>query len=782
MPVGVRNWSTQQLAEFLAVVTSYGDELSAARGAVERAAEALEAEVAALVRDAEVVASIGFPAGQEYADRLVAVAHGQLEHLDVPGVGPAAAVAVPVEGEAGGALVLARAGDDSFTPEERHLLRGMGRVLSLTTRLLTTLGEERELRRHSDLQAAENAALLVELRERQALLERLASIQRSIVHRADLEELLQAVVQGARELIGDEVVTLRLIDSAEAGRTQMVAQVGLRPELAARLRHGAVGDGVSGLAIDRQELVVVENYPTSPAALPALAADDLQAVMAAPVHQNGRVCGSLVVGTHERGRSYSASEQEVLRAFAEHASLALTDARNFSQAIHQAFHDSLTDLPNRELFTSKAETALVLAQDSGTSAAVLFLDLDGFKLVNDSLGHSAGDELLRAVAGRLQMSVKSGDTVARFGGDEFAILLEIASGRVSTPEHVAERILATLSAPFDIGGQEVSLTASIGVATGSEPGEDLLRNADLAMYHAKASGKNRCAVFEERMHTALVSRLALEEELARAVERKQFELDFQPIVRLRTGKLMGVEALVRWQHPERGLISPAEFIPIAEETGLIVPLGEWVLAAACEQAAAWQKVHPPLAMCVNLSSVQVAKEGLAGEVEHVLRTTGLDPRSLILEITETVLMQDVDSTSQRLNELKALGVQLAVDDFGTGYSSLQYLRGFPIDILKIAKSFIDGVAGASDESALARAIIDLGDSFQLRVVAEGIEHADQLDRLLRLGCELGQGYYFAKPMNAGAIAELLAGQESLPPAAADELDRAPVARPAPTLD
>jgi EAL domain-containing protein (putative c-di-GMP-specific phosphodiesterase class I) len=257
------------------------------------------------------------------------------------------------------------------------------------------------------------------------------------------------------------------------------------------------------------------------------------------------------------------------------------------------------------------------------------------------------------------------------------------------------------------------------------------------------------------------------------VERNELVLHYQPIVRLSTGRLMGVEALVRWRHPERGLIPPSDFIPIAEESGLIVPIGEWVLEAACRQAAVWQKIHPPLAICVNLSSVQIEQEALASDVKRVLDQTGLDPRSLVLEITETVLMQDVESTSQRLDELKELGVQLAVDDFGTGYSSLQYLRGFPIDILKIAKSFIDGVAGASDESALARAIIDLGDSFQLRVVAEGIEHPDQLDRLRRLGCELGQGFFFAKPMEADALAELLAAPDSLPHAAPPSPGRAP---------
>ena len=780
MGLAVENWSTQQLAEFLAVVTSYPDEGSATLGAVERAAEALEAEVAAIVKDGVVLASIGFAGTQPAPEELEAVGTGASDRLDVPGVGPCATVSVPLEAASSGWLILARAGDAGFGSEERHLLRGMGRVLSLTTRLLQTLGEERSLRKRSDAQAAENAGLLSELRERQALLERLASIQRSIVHRADLDELLRAVVQGARELLGDEVVSLRLLEASDPARVEMVAQVGLTPEVEERLRHGSVNDGASGRAILEERLVAIEDYGRSPAALAPLVGDGLQAVMAAPVHQNGAVCGSLAVGTHTPGRRYSSSEREVLLAFAEHASLALTDARNFTQALHQAFHDSLTDLPNRELFATKLDSALMVAAHADTRVAVLFLDIDGFKTVNDSLGHNAGDELLRAVASRLRAAIKDGDTAARFGGDEFAILLEFPAHRSSTPIEVADRLLKTLSAPFEVAGQEVSLTVTIGVASASGPVEDLLRNADLAMYHAKASGKNRYEVFEQGMHTALVRRLALEEELQRAMERDQLLLHYQPIVGLRTGRLVGVEALLRWEHPEHGLLPPGEFIPVAEDSRLIVPIGRWVLSAACRQAAAWQAHHPALAMSVNLSSVQVGQATLPEEVAEALDETGLDPRSLILEITETVLMQDTASTVDRLRQLKELGLQLAVDDFGTGYSSLQYLRGFPIDILKIAKSFIDGVAGASDESALARAIIDLGESFQLRVVAEGIENADQLERLLCLGCELGQGYYFAKPMEAAALERVLATPGPLPHAALAAGARVLPAQPAAT--
>jgi EAL domain-containing protein (putative c-di-GMP-specific phosphodiesterase class I) len=312
-----------------------------------------------------------------------------------------------------------------------------------------------------------------------------------------------------------------------------------------------------------------------------------------------------------------------------------------------------------------------------------------------------------------------------------------------------------LRTPIEVTGQEVYLSASVGIATARRSGPDLLRNADLAMYQAKSRGKDRYELFEPSMHAAIVRRLELEGDLQRAVDRGEFCLCYQPIVRLRTGRIVGVEALLRWRHPERGLVPPAAFIPLAEETRLIVPIGRWVLREACRQAALWRESRPALAIAVNLSSMQLQQPELAAEVAGALGETSFDARSLILEITETMLMQDVESTKARLRELKELGVQLAVDDFGTGYSSLQYLRRFPIDILKIAKSFVDGVAGASDESALARAIIDLGESFQLRVVAEGIEQEEQLAKLVALGCQLGQGYLFARPMPARDIEPLL---------------------------
>jgi len=749
------SWATQQLAEFVAALSGFEDERSALVGAVERTSEAFEAEVSAIVSPRGIEASIGFAAGAVPDAALRAVAELGRRELDVPGVGTCAAIAVQITDAALGTLVVARH-RGALSPEEVDLLRAMTRVLGATVRMLRLLDDERGLRERSERQSEENARLLGTLRERQMLLERLARIQRSIVTRTALDEVLDRIVTGASELLGDEVVTLRLIETDTPEQMVLVASAGVEPELRRSERRRRVGEGVAGQAVSEGRLVVIENYDTSPAADPAFASSGVRAAMAAPVRERGEIVGSLMVGTRRPGRSYSAAEREVLLTFAEHASLALTDARTVGDAIHQALHDPLTGLPNRALLLDRLRQALARATRSGANAAVLFCDLDTFKTVNDSLGHAAGDELLVGVARRLIAWVRPGDTAARFGGDEFVVLLEgIGDEDI---EAAAQRILDAFNEPFAVGDREVSVTASIGIAMGSNESDELLRNADLALYRAKSKGKGRYELFAPEMHVAVVERLELEGDLRRGLEREEFYLDYQPIFKLRTGEIAGIEALARWRHPERGLLPPAEFIPVAEDSRLILPLGRWVLRDACLRAAAWRQrflEHPALAMSVNLSSEQVREAELVEEVEGALAESQLDPHSLILELTETAFMEDVDEIAARLRELKVLGVQLAVDDFGTGYASLQHLRRFPIDVLKIAKSFVDELGGTSDDSALARAIIDLGGSFQLRVVAEGIEHPAQLDRLMELGCDLGQGFHFARPMEPEAIERLL---------------------------
>jgi len=427
---------------------------------------------------------------------------------------------------------------------------------------------------------------------------------------------------------------------------------------------------------------------------------------------------------------------------------------------HQAFHDSLTGLANRALFADRLEHALTRVRRFRQPLAVLFIDLDDFKTVNDSLGHGEGDLLLTAVAERLSEGVRASDTIARMGGDEFAVLIEDPED-AATPVEVAHRLLATLSEPFGLGGKALFVHASVGIAVSTnrkQTGENLLRDADAAMYMAKSNGKNRVEVFEPRMHAAAIARLDLKRDLEGALTRGEFALVYQPIMNLRTERLAGVEALLRWHHPRQGVVPPVEFIAAAEESGLIIPLGRWVLQEACRQAKAWDGETPsPLTMSVNVSGRQIQQPGFADEVAAILKDTGLDAGRLTLELTESVLMRDAETTMVTLRALKDLGIRLAIDDFGTGYSSLSYLRRFPIDELKIDQSFVATVSIGPEQSALVRSIVKLGASLRLDTVAEGIEDAEQLSELRKLGADLGQGYFFARPMSAEAISGLLAG-------------------------
>jgi diguanylate cyclase (GGDEF)-like protein/PAS domain S-box-containing protein len=430
----------------------------------------------------------------------------------------------------------------------------------------------------------------------------------------------------------------------------------------------------------------------------------------------------------------------------------ITDRKRLERdLVHQAFHDSLTQLPNRALFRDRLDHALARTERDTHQIAVLFLDLDNFKVVNDSLGHPTGDALLVAVAHLLQHVVRPGDTVARLGGDEFTILLEdIADVRDAIV--VAERIMARLHVPILVNGQEVFTSASMGVVlptSGYDRSESLLRAADLALYRAKSAGKARFAVFDPSMDTSATARFVLETDLRHALERQEFRVYYQPIVQLETGRIAEVEALVRWEHPQRGMLPPDAFLPVIEENGLIVPIGRWVLAEACRQVRHWQRTYPadpPLTVNVNLSGRQLEDPQLLADVTAILAKTALPPTSLKLELTETVLVQDTDATLGVLRELKRLGIQLAIDDFGTGYSSLSYVQRYPIDMVKIDRSFVARLNGEPENAAIVQSIIGLARSLHLAVVGEGVETAEQLLQLRALGCDRGQGYHFAQPL------------------------------------
>jgi diguanylate cyclase (GGDEF)-like protein/PAS domain S-box-containing protein len=433
------------------------------------------------------------------------------------------------------------------------------------------------------------------------------------------------------------------------------------------------------------------------------------------------------------------------------------------QLVHQAFHDSLTSLANRALFKDRVEHALARTKRQTPSVAVLFLDLDGFKEVNDSLGHAAGDRLLIQVAERLHSCVRPSDTVARFGGDEFAVLIEDASDDIDVTQ-VADRVLEGLARPFHVNGRELHVRGSMGIARMDldvDGADQLLRNADLAMYRAKAAGRGGYERYDPEMHTELVARVQLEADLRRALESGEGELflQYQPTFDLASGQLVGAEALARWQHPTRGLVPPTEFIPLAEASGLIRPLGAWVLREACRQAAEWQRVSgqrdKPLTLNINLSGRQLQYPEVVDDVASALASSGMVPESLVLEMTESVLMDDNENVLDILRRIKELGARLAIDDFGTGYSSLSYLHRFPVDMLKIDRSFVERLSHASDNAELARTIVRLGQSLQLVTVAEGVEDSAQFLALRRMGCDVGQGFYFGRPMESDEIGRLL---------------------------
>jgi diguanylate cyclase (GGDEF)-like protein len=765
-------WSAQKLAELLSVLSGIEDEREAMRAAVVRVAEDVEAEIAALVRDDRVLVSIGFPAGETDEAQLFAAAEADHGTVTVAGLGECSTMAVPLEDDPGLRIVVARAGNEPFTSIESSLVAAMGRALILTLRSLELIGNERRIRADTERAAAENSRLLAALRERQELLERLSRLQRAIVARTPVHEVLEAVAEGACELLGDEVAAVRLIDPDDPGHTRVVASVGVAPDDLARSARADVGHGIGGRALSERALVVADAISGgTEALLDEYLLQGIVAAIAAPILEGGELAGVLIVASREADREYPPRDQQVVLSLAEHASLALNHARAVQDALHEAFHDSLTGLPNRSLLLDRLRHALTRTERTGQQSGVLFCDLDGFKTVNDSLGHSAGDRLLTLVAARISECMRPSDTIARLGGDEFAVLMEEVS-EPSDPARAAQRILEALDSPFQLRGREVYIGASIGIATGETSAETLLRNADLAMYRAKGRGKGRYAVFEPEMHTAVVERLELEVDLKRAIQHEELVLAYQPIFSLRGGTIAALEALVRWQHPTLGLVVPDRFVPLAEESGQIAALGRWVLRTGCHQAALWRAKYPGypgLQVGINVSGVQLREPGLVEDVADALSASGLDAEGLTLEITETALMEDSEAAVGRLEELKALGVDLAVDDFGIGHSSLRYLQRFPLDNLKIDKAFVDGLGNQGDVPALLRAMVDLAEIFSLRVVAEGIERPEQIEELLALGCELGQGHYLSEPLSAAEAdavllkAGLLGGRRAVSP-------------------
>jgi diguanylate cyclase (GGDEF)-like protein/PAS domain S-box-containing protein len=438
----------------------------------------------------------------------------------------------------------------------------------------------------------------------------------------------------------------------------------------------------------------------------------------------------------------------------------ITEQKQAERALsHSGFHDSVTGLANRSLFNDRLDHALDRTARSGLGVAVVYLDLDGFKMVNDSRGHEAGDHVLREVATRLTGAVRTLDTVSRLGGDEFAILIEESSRVLDEAETVAERVLQSLTAPFIVGDQQIVLSASIGIAIGdvSCTASSMMRDADVAMYKAKTTGKAKWALYEPAMRRAALDRLELESDLHQVVDEHQLRLMYQPIIELQSDKIVGFEALLRWDHPTRGVIAPDAFIPLAESSGTIVAIGRWVLEEACRTAAMWRQQLPTqkLTMAVNVSARQLAAPDIVADVANALVKSGFAATSLILEMTESVLVQDAETATKRLEALRALGVRLAIDDFGTGYSSLSYLRQFPIDILKIDKSFTNTIVERSQIPPIVHGLLELAKTLRMTTVAEGIELEVQRDSLRDQHCEFGQGFLFATPLDTDDATKLL---------------------------
>jgi diguanylate cyclase (GGDEF)-like protein len=581
-------------------------------------------------------------------------------------------------------------------------------------------------------------------------------IRRDTNHRESLDRLTRLVVRVL------DVWMCVLHIRGDDGMLQRAAVAGpvddRLPALLLSQAHGTMSSGVP--------LIVSGGLEASQ--VPKLTSAGVHAWAGVPLMGvEGEVLGVLTAA-HDQPRAWSSHEIATLSDIAASAAATLSLRRELVQRRlteerleRTALYDPLTGLPNRLLFMERLEHVAERARRHGDSQyAVLFLDLDRFKVVNDSLGHQVGDELLVAITGRLAASVRTEDTVARLGGDEFAVLLENIVD-VADATRVAERIANELTAPVNLNGYEVFSSASIGIALSSssyDRPEHLLRNADMAMYRAKSAGIGQYEVFDRAMHAQALARLQMETDLRRACERHEFHAVYQPVICLSSGRIRGFEALLRWDHPAQGVVSPVEFIPIAEETGLILPMGRWILEEACRELRAWQRARkqPDLFVAVNLSVKQFSQPDLAEQVRQVLRTTGVKASSLRLEITETVIVQKTELATRTLRELKELGVKVYMDDFGTGYSSLSYLHRLPLDALKIDRSFIGEMDTDERTRQLVRAILTLAQSVGVQVVAEGVASSRQVEELRALGCQFAQGFYFARPLRALAAGELLA--------------------------
>jgi diguanylate cyclase (GGDEF)-like protein/PAS domain S-box-containing protein len=658
---------------------------------------------------------------------------------------------------------IAAAGDErqQTSAAEYRLRHRDGRTVWLRDDAQLVIAADGSRRWHgvlSDISDRKQAEAELELRAAQQ--EAVARLGEHALEGASITELCQEVLSAAVRLLGVQIgAILELMPDRDALTFRAVHGMSGVP---AKRAIPADPSTQAGFTLQQAAPVVVEDWQAERRfARTALLADH-GARSGLTVMVAGRRAPFGVLGLHSTDlRAFSASDIAFTQALANVLGDAFEHQLTEDDIRHRALHDPLTGLPNRVLFMDRLQQAIKRLRRRETPAAVLFLDVDRFKLVNDSLGHEAGDELLAAVAPRLKQALRSSDTVARFGADEFAILLEEIADEHDAVE-MAQRVAGMFTRPFVLAGTEHFVTTSIGIAlaTGGERAEDLIRDADAAMHRAKERGRARYELYDEGIRGRAISRLRVENDLRRALERDELTLDYQPQVSLGDGSILGVEALLRWEHPTRGRIAPGDFISVAEENGLIDPIGRWVLDRACRQAAHWYRTRPdaaPISMSVNLSAVQFRNRNLPETVADALRGASLDPLCLSLELTESVMVGYADSLMETLEALKALGVRLVLDDFGTGYSSLAYLTRLPLDALKVDRSFIDGLGTEPRDTAVTEAIVAMAHALSLQVVGEGTETERQVTELTRLGCDMAQGYHFSRPLPAAEITRMLQG-------------------------
>lgn len=598
-----------------------------------------------------------------------------------------------------------------------------------------------------------------------------------LAHTSVQNDLLQTGIEALTKLLEAHYGAIGILD--ESGELKHFVHTGISPEQAQSIGQFPQGKGLLGVVIQENVSLRLDDMSQDPRSIGFPAHHPpMKSLLAVPISHLGRVYGRIYLSDKEGGEVFSKNDEDLAFSFAHSLSLVLDNAREMEEVKrarqsldYMAHFDALTELPNRTLLKDRIQQAISHAQRNGGMVGILFLDLDNFKVVNDTIGHTLGDVLLKRVAHRIADCLREGDTAARLGGDEFVVMLPDISDAQDAAK-VAGKILESLASPFDIDQHEVFISVSIGISiypNNSKHMDGLLADADGAMYHAKKLGKNNYQFFTPEMNGSAQNYMKLEKHLRRALEQNQFRLYYQPQVDIETGLIIGMEALIRWFSPELGMIAPCDFIPLAEETGLIVSIGAWVLKTACAQAKFWQQNGLPVRVAVNLSSRQFHqvqnhqqnRHPLLDAVLNALDESGLPPDLLELEITEGILMQHLDTTMEILNTLKSRGVRLSVDDFGTGYSSLSYLKRFPIDTLKIDKSFVNDISTNPSDKAIVAAITVMAQQLKLEVVAEGVESEAQLEFLRELRCHYLQGYYFSKPLPADEVL-LLLQQGNLP--------------------